>query len=119
MELTYTSLDGRFNTKLVSETEVGIVEQLVDFQNLLERNDQCGICKNEEVYFNIREVDGSRYFEKKCFKCGAALAYHQNKDKVKKGGLYTSFKDKWQKFVPKTKDEVGEDESPRPKGAKK
>lgn len=102
-KMTYKSKNGQYGVDLESETEVGLVEQLVDFQNLFERNNQCGVCKNDEIYFNIREIDGSRYFEKKCYKCGAALPYHQNKDKVKKGGLYTGWKDKWEKYTPNQK----------------
>lgn len=105
-EVTYTSKDGRFSTKIVAETEVGIVEQLVDFQSLMERNNVCAVCNNDDTFWNIRVVDdGSRYFEKKCYKCGASFPYHVNKDKVKKGGLYSSWKDKWEKYVPKPKDD--------------
>jgi len=115
-EMHYKSKDGRFATKIESESEAGTVEQLVDFQNLMERNNTCGLCKSEETFWNIREVDGSRYFEKKCSKCGASFPYHQNKDKVKKGGLYFSWKDKWEKYVPKPADH---DSDSSVKGAKK
>lgn len=114
MGMHYTSKDGRFSTEIVEDTEVGCIEKLVDFQNLMERNNQCGLCKSEEVFWNIREVDDSRYYEKKCAKCGAALPYHCNKEKVKRGGLYFSWKDKWEKWTPKPAGEADEEVAAKP-----
>lgn len=116
MKLQYKSIDGRFTTQFESETETGIVEQLFDFQNLFEKNTVCGLCGNEDVFFNIREGDSGKYYERKCDKCGAAFPYHVNKDKVKKGGLYFSWKDRWAKYVPKPKDEDEDVKSTKGKG---
>ena len=123
MKVTYRTKDGQFTTQLESETETGLVEQLVDFQNLLEKNTVCGSCKSPEVFWNIRENDAGKYFEKKCNKCFATMPYHVNKDKVKKGGLYFSYKDKWAKYDPsvkKTEDDakVFTEEKPAAKGKK-
>ena len=106
IKINYKSSDGRFTTQLESETETGLVEQLFDFQNLFEKNNHCGKC-GSEAFFNIREGDAGKYYERKCSnpKCGAAFPYHVNKDKVKKGGLYFSWKDRWEKYVPKPKEE--------------
>ena len=119
LELTCRSKNGQFEYKVQHETHVGLVEQIVEIQGLFERNNQCGLCKSDDVFWNIRaskDKKKGRYFEKKCGKCHAALAYHLYTDDVKKGGLYTkefdakdgsAKADKWAKYV-KPVDDVSE-----------
>ncbi len=121
MEITYKSKNSQYEIKLSSETETGLIQQLVDFQNLLEKNNVCGACNSEDVFWNIRGNDDGQYYEKKCNKCYAAMPYHVNKDKVKKGGLYYSWKDKWTKYDPNAPksakdEEVFNEKAPAKKG---
>lgn len=55
---------------------------------------ECGMCKNTNLRFAVRSVEGNDYYELKCPKCGANLAFGQHK----KGGT----------LFPKRKDEKGE-----------
>lgn len=51
----------------------------------------CGACQSEDIVYVTREVDENKYFELRCKKCGARLAFGQNK---KGGGLFPRRKDK-------------------------
>lgn len=97
-KVTYTSRDGRFVVEFESKSQADLFEQVADFQAVFEQETVCGLCKSNDVTFNVRDVDGSKYFEKKCNKpgCYAALAFHQNK---KGGTLYRQYTDKWAKYV--------------------
>lgn len=108
-KVTYTSGDGRFVVEFEPKGQTDLFEQLADFQAVFERNTVCGLCKSEDVTFQVRDIDGSKYFEKKCNKpgCFAAISYHQNK---KGNTLYYSFKDKWAKYDPKAKKKDEEDD---------
>lgn len=116
IELNYKSKDGRFQVKFVEDAHNKLFEALGKFQEVFEKHNKCLVCNGEEVYFNVRKVEKSKFYEKKCAnpKCGAALMYHSNEEG---GGLYTTWKDKWEKFVPKPKDD-DDDEKPAPKGKK-
>lgn len=102
-KVTYTSKDGRFVVEFQPKGQTDLFEMVSDFQQVFESETTCGLCKGTDVTFNVRDVDGSKYFEKKCNKpgCFAALSYHQNK---KGNTLYRQYKDKWTKYV-KPKDD--------------
>jgi len=106
IELLYKSKDGRFQAKLSGETPNIVFEQIAVFQEVFEKNNTCGLCGNTDTFFNTRKVNKSKFFEKKCNKCGAALTYHINENNV---GLYTTYKDKWVKWTP-NKDDDGDGE---------
>lgn len=98
MELLYKSKNGQFQIKFDAKDQIGMIEQISDFQSIFEQNMACGLCNSTDVYFNVRETkDGDKYYERKCSKCYAAFPYHQNK---KGGTLYTSHKDRWAKYNP-------------------
>lgn len=98
-EVTYKSKDGRFIVKFEPKGQADLFEQIADFQSVFESETVCGLCKGEDVSFQVRDLDGAKYFEKKCNKpgCYATLAFHQNK---KGNTLYRQYKDKWSKYVP-------------------
>lgn len=112
LKVNYKSSDGRFSAQFDGDTPNQVFEQLSMFQEVFEKHNQCGLCQSP-VYFQTRKVEKSKFFEKKCsnVKCGACLTYHINDGNV---GLYTTWNDKWTKYVPKPKDEV--DEAPTKKG---
>ena len=97
-KVTYTSKDGRFVVEFEPKGQTDLFEAIADFQSVFEREDVCGVCKSDDITFNVRDIDGSKYYEKKCNKpgCYAALQYHLNK---KGGTMYRSYTDKWQKYV--------------------
>lgn len=104
-KVTYTSGDGRFVVEFEPKGQADLFEQVADFQAVFESEMACGLCKGTDVTFQVRDIDGSKYFEKKCNKpgCYATLPFHQNK---KGGTLYRQYADKWAKYV-KPKDSEG------------
>jgi hypothetical protein len=52
---------------------------------------QCGACGGKDVVPVCREVQGNNFFELRCLKCGATLAFGQRKQD---GALYPRRKDK-------------------------
>jgi hypothetical protein len=118
MEVNYRSADGRFSTKLTGDGETAIVEALFDFYNLFEKNNVCGLCQSEDVFFNVRKVDGNTYYEKKCSTCSASLPFHQSKPNVRKNGLFTKWSDQWKKweYKPKDEDDAEDNQSKTKKG---
>lgn len=121
LEVNYKSKDGRFQAKFSGETPNVVFEQVSVFQEVFEKNNTCGLC-NSDVYFNVRKVNKSKFYEKKCSnpKCSAAFTYHINENNA---GLYSTYKDKWEKWTPgKDKEddaEVFEDKKSSPSKNKK
>lgn len=112
LKVNYKSADGRFSAQFEGQTPNEVFEQLAMFQEVFEKHNECGLCQSQ-VFFQLRKVNKSKFYEKKCSnpKCGAALTYHINDGNV---GLYTTWQDKWSKYVPPK-----DDEKPTPKGGKK
>lgn len=106
--VNYKSKDGRFTTQFSGDGLNQIFESLSKFQEVFEKNNVCKACNSANVLFNTRKVQKSKFYEKKCADCGAALTYHSNEEG---GGLYTTYKDKWEKWAPgKQDDDKGEEE---------
>lgn len=70
--------------------------------------ERCGKCKNEKLAFQVREVDGNKFYELRCKACGAVLGFGSHK---KGGTLFPQRKDAegdflpdggWTKWNPKT-----------------
>ena len=111
MEIQRKSQDGKTTVKFEVKSETEAVEKLFDFYNLFEKNNECGLC-HFDTFFNVRQVDGNTYYEKKCSNCGASLPFHQYKKKP--GCLYTKWSDEWKKWQTKPQDpDDGEEETPK------
>lgn len=93
MKLTYTTYNNRINVEFEADTQRDIFEQIAKFQEVFEE-DVCGKCGNERLKFIVRTVDDNQYYELRCVKCGAKLAFGSHK---KGGGLFPKRKDgdKW------------------------
>ena len=98
LKVNYKSVDGRFAGQFEGQTPNEVFEQVAVFQEVFERHNECGLCQSP-VYFQVRKVNKSKFFEKKCDnpKCGAAFTYHINENNA---GLYSTWQDKWQKWIP-------------------
>jgi hypothetical protein len=107
MKVLYKSPGARFTVEFTEDAPNKLFESIARFQEVFEKNNSCLACGGEEVYFNVRKVEKSKFYEKKCAnpKCGAALTYHSNEEG---GGLYTTWKDKWTKWVPTPKEDDAE-----------
>jgi len=107
MNVLYTTADSRLQVSLEGGGPKDIFKGIAVFQEIFE-SEKCGMCGNEETIFNVRTIDGNDYFEKRCQKCHAALAFGQAKTG---GGLFPKRKDSdgnwdnenqgWSRYTPK------------------
>ena len=112
MKVLYKSPGARFTVEFTEDAPNKLFESIARFQEVFEKNNACGACGTDEVYFNVRKIEKSKFYEKKCAKCGATLGYHSNEEG---GGLYTTWKDKWTKWAPKPKEDGDEEVFDEPK----
>ena len=112
MKVLYKSPGNKFTVEFTGETQKDVFEQVGDFQSVFEGNDSCGfhlgpdeVC-GADTYFNTREVDGNKYYSKRCIDCGAELTFHQNK---KGGSLFLKVDDKWNRWINKDKNDKNDD----------
>lgn len=114
----YKSPGSRFTVEFEYSSQKELFEKVAEFQEIFEE-DTCGACKSNATKFGVREVDGNKYYEKKCVDCGSALSYGQNKTG---GSLFPKRKDNdgnwdnknkgWNRWTPNRKDddESGDDD---------
>lgn len=102
MKLQYTTTDGRMTVELEGKTQTDIIEQLAEFQDVFETG-PCvrGKKSSDKVKFQVREVDGNKYYELVCTDSdfdlkGARLSFGQHK---KGGTLFVKRKDKDGKYL--------------------
>lgn len=58
---------------------------------------QCGLCKNTDLKFICRTVEGNDYYELKCTACGGILSFGQHK---KGGTLFPKRKSDTNEYLP-------------------
>lgn len=58
---------------------------------------QCGLCKNTDIKFICRTVEGNDYYELKCGSCGGTLSFGQHK---KGGTLFPKRRDENNEWLP-------------------
>lgn len=73
----------RANPNLMIEFDVAgqkdLFEQMAALQEILNHNCQkCG-AGQEDLVFVVREVEGNKFYELKCTKCGASLGFGSHK----------------------------------------
>ena len=107
MKVTY-----KISDKLTFETDgVGQKEIFEELSSIGEvfGESTCGKCGDTNLRFQVRTVDDNKYYELKCLKCGAILAFGAHK---KGGTLFPKRKDGdgnyldnkgWVKWVPPSK----------------
>jgi translation initiation factor 2 beta subunit (eIF-2beta)/eIF-5 len=102
----------KVNEKVTFELEGSgqkdIFEQLSSVQEVFGEG-ACGKCNSENIRFQVREVDGNKFYELKCNACGSTLAFGAHK---KGDTLFPKRKDGdgkwldnkgWTKWVPPAK----------------
>ncbi len=91
MQLVYKISD-KATVTLQNDNQKDLFEDLSDIQEVF-GNDKCGKCQNTNLKYQVREVDGNKFYEVFCTSCFARLSYGSHK----KGNT----------LFPKRKDENG------------
>ncbi|MBT4651043.1 hypothetical protein HOC13_00810 [Candidatus Woesearchaeota archaeon] len=78
MELTYKTKNNRLKVNIESDSVKDSFKKLAEFQEVFDES-ACGMCNNDDLQFIVRTVDNNDYYELRCKKCGAKLAYGQHK----------------------------------------
>ncbi len=78
MKVQYTSKNNRLNVEIQSESVKDTFKKLAEFQEVFDEQN-CGICKNDNIQFIVRTVENNDYFELKCRSCNAKLAFGQHR----------------------------------------
>ena len=92
MKITYKISD-KMQCEIEEDGQKEIFKKLSSIQEIFGEA-ECGLCKCTNLRFAVRSGEGNDYYELKCTKCGASLAFGQHK----KGGT----------LFPKRKDDKGE-----------
>lgn len=105
MKLKYR-VNSNLEFELEAEGQKQIFKELSSLQEIFGENN-CGMCKGDDLKFVVRNVDDNDYYELRCNKCGGVLPYGQHK---KGGTLFPKRKDEngkylenkgWYKYTPK------------------
>jgi translation initiation factor 2 beta subunit (eIF-2beta)/eIF-5 len=78
MKVKYISRNNRLSVEIETESAKETFKKLARFQEVFDES-ECALCKNDELQFVVRTVDGNDFFELKCKKCYAKLGYGQHK----------------------------------------
>ena len=78
MKINYTTKNQRLNVSIETDSVKETFKKLAEFQEVFDEH-CCGLCQNEDLQFIVRTVDGNDYYELKCKKCFAKLAFGQHK----------------------------------------
>ena len=76
--MNYKTKNQRLNVEIEYESAKDAFKKLAEFQEIFDEQ-ACQLCQNEDLQFVVRTVDGNDYFELKCKKCFAKLAFGQHK----------------------------------------
>lgn len=77
MKLT-VKLSDVLSAELEASDQKDIFEELSSLQEVFGQN-QCGKCKGTNLKFQVREVDGNKFYETRCQSCGAKLSFGAHK----------------------------------------
>ena len=78
MKISYTTKNQRLNVQIDENSVKESFKKLAEFQEIFDEP-CCQLCKNENLQFVVRTVDGNDFYELRCKKCFAKLAYGQHK----------------------------------------
>lgn len=83
----------KVNEKLTVEFDSSgvkeVFEELASISEILSEA-KCGACGSTNLKYQVREVDGNKFYEIRCADCGATLSFGQHK---KGGTLFPRRKD--------------------------
>lgn len=77
MKVQY-KVSGKMIIEIEAPNEKEMLEKLAHLDEVFGQ-DTCGACESKNVRFQVREVDGNKYYEVICKDCGAKLAFGQHK----------------------------------------
>ena len=104
MKVNYTSKNNRLNVEIESDSVKDTFKKLAEFQEVFDEQN-CGICKNDNIQFIVRTVDNNDYYELKCRSCYAKLAFGQHRaggslfpKRKKADGTFDSISKGWFKW---------------------
>jgi hypothetical protein len=108
MKINYQTKN-RLSVDIETDSAKDAFKKLAEFQEVFDES-QCGLCKNNDLQFIVRTVDGNDYYELKCKACFAKLAYGQHKSggslfpkrKLADGSFDREHKG-WHKWTPDNK----------------
>jgi hypothetical protein len=92
----YKSKNGRVGVELDASSPKEAWAEIATFQEIFEETN-CGKCDSGEVKFVVRSVKDDDYYELRCLKCGAKLAFGQHKNGKT---LFPSRKDSSGEYLP-------------------
>jgi hypothetical protein len=105
MKINYQTKN-RLNVEINVDSAKDAFKQLAEFQEVFDEA-SCGMCNNDDLQFIVRTVEGNDYYELKCKKCFAKLAYGQHKSggslfpkRKLPSGEYDKENQGWHKWVP-------------------
>ncbi len=78
MKIQYTTKNNRLTAEITTDSVKDTFKKLAEFQEVFDEP-CCGLCNNEALKFVVRTVDSNDFFELKCTKCFAKLAFGQHK----------------------------------------
>jgi hypothetical protein len=116
MKINYTTKNGRISVDLEAETHTKLWTELASFQEVFEE-DHCRKCDSDDLKFVVRKSKDAKgktfdYYELRCNKCGAKIAFGVLDDNTFR--LFPKRKDKegnvlgkygWVKWNPETEKE--------------
>ena len=76
MKVNYTN--GKMSVSFDAANQKDLFEQVAAFQEVFEET-RCGSCGHEDLRFSVREIDGNKFYEIVCKKCGSKLQFGCNK----------------------------------------
>lgn len=71
--------DGRITFEVEGGNQKELFEQIASVQEVFDIEQNCGCCESRAVRFQVREVDGHKFFEMVCNDCGARFQFGQTK----------------------------------------
>jgi hypothetical protein len=78
MKIKYTTKNQRLNVEINSDSVKEAFKELALFQEVFDEK-YCQLCKNDDLQFVVRTVEGNDYYELKCKNCFAKLTFGQHK----------------------------------------
>lgn len=88
MKLNY-KVNSKLSFEIEAEGQKEIFKELSSLQEIF-GEENCDLCKSENLKFSVRNVDSNDYYELRCLDCGATLSFGQHK---KGGTLFPKRKD--------------------------
>ena len=78
MKIQYTTKNQRLNVQIESDSVKEVFKELAKFQEIFDE-ENCQLCKNDNLQFIVRTVEGNDYYELKCNDCFGKLSFGQHK----------------------------------------